>query len=60
MCVERCVLSISLIYKAKLKKTLAEYSVRTSMRGGRCWPVRLSNKSGKYLIFNSLGVGLPY
>ena len=60
MCVERCVLGISLIYKAKLKRTLAGYPVGTSIRGGRRWPIRLSNKSGKYLISNGLGVGPLY
>ena len=56
MCVERCVLGISLTRKAELKRMLAGYPVGTSVRGGRCWPVRLSNKGGKYLMFSGLGV----
>ena len=60
MCVERCVLSISLIYKAKLKRTLAGYSVGIFIKGKRHWPIRLSNKGGKYLIFSSLNVKLLY
>ena len=60
MCVERCVLGISLIYKAELKRTLAGYPVGTSVRGGRRQPVRLSNKSGKYLTSSGLGVGFFY
>ena len=60
MCVKRCVLSISLIHKAKLKRILAGYPVKTSMKGGRHQPVRLSNKGRKYLISSGLGVGPPY
>ena len=60
MCVERYVLSISLIRKAELKKILVEYLVKTSIKGGRRRPVRLSNKGGKYLTSSSLGVRLFY
>ena len=60
MCVERCVLGVSLIHEAELKRMLVGYLVETSVKGGRRWPVRLSNKGGKYLTSNGLGVGLPY
>ena len=60
MCVERCVLGISFIYKAGLKRTLAGYLVETFVKGRRRQPVRLSNKSKKYLTFSSLGVRLLY
>ena len=56
MCVERCILGISLVYKAKLKRMLVGYLVETSIKGKRHQPVKLSNKGGKYLIFSSLGV----
>ena len=56
MCIERCVLGISLIYKAKLKRTLAGYPVGTSVRGGRRQSIKLSNKGRKYLIFSGLGI----
>ena len=58
MCIERYVLGISLIRKAELKKILAGYLVETSVKGGRRWPVRLSNKGGKYLTSSGLSVGL--
>ena len=35
MCVERCILGISFIREAKLKRTLAGYPVKTSIKGGR-------------------------
>jgi hypothetical protein len=35
MCVERYVLGISLTHKAKLKRILAGYLVKTSIKGGR-------------------------
>jgi hypothetical protein len=56
MCMERCVLDISLTRKAKLKRILAGYPVETSMKGRRHQPVRLSNKGRKHLISSSLGV----
>jgi len=56
MCVERCVLGVSFIRKAKLKKTLAGYLVETSVKGGRRRPIRLSNKGGKYLTSSGLSV----
>ena len=59
-CIKRCVLGISLIYKAKLKRMLAGYLVKTFIKGGRRQPVRLSNKSKKYLISSGLGVGPLY
>ena len=59
-CVKRCVLGISLVYKAKLKKILAGYLIETFIKGGRRQPVRLSNKGGKYLTSSSLGVGPLY
>jgi len=60
MYVERYVLGISFIRKAKLKKTLAGYLVKTSVKGGRRWPIRLSNKGRKYLTFSGLSVGPLY
>ena len=58
--VERYILGISLIYEAKLKRILVGYLVKTSMKGGRHQPVRLSNKSEKYLIFSGLGIKSLY
>ena len=58
MCIKRCILGISLMHEAELKRTLAGYLVETSVKGGRRQPVRLSNKSRKYLMSSSLGVGL--
>ena len=60
MYIKRYVLGISLTHKAELKKTLAGYPVETSIKGGRRQPIKLSNKGGKYLTFNGLGVGLLY
>ena len=59
-CIKRYVLGISLIHKAKLKRILVKYLVKTFIKGKRRQPVRLSNKSGKYLISSSLGVGPLY
>ena len=56
MCVKRYVLGISLMRKAKLKKILAGYSVKTFIKSKRRQPVRLSNKGGKYLMSSSLGI----
>ena len=58
--VKRCILGISLTHEAKLKRTLVEYPVKTSVKGGRCQPIRLSNKGGKYLISSGLSIGLLY
>ena len=58
--IKRYVLGISLIYKAKLKRILAEYLVKTFIKNRRCQPVRLNNKSEKHLISSSLGVGPLY
>ena len=60
MCVKRCILGISLAREAELKKTLAGYPVKTSIKGRRRQPVRLSNKGGKYLTSSGLGIGLLY
>ena len=60
MGVKRCVLGISLIYKAKLKRILAGYPVKTFIKGGRRQPIRLNNKGKKHLISSSLGVGPLY
>ena len=60
MCVERCVLGVSLTREAEWKRMLAGYLVETSVKGGRRRPVRLSNKGGKHLIFNNLGIGPLY
>ena len=54
--IKRYILGISLIYKAKLKRMLVGYLVKTFIKSGRRRPIRLSNKGGKYLIFSSLGV----
>ena len=35
---------------------LVGYLVKTSIKGKRRQPAKLSNKGGKYLISNSLGV----
>ena len=59
-CVKRYILGISLIYKAKLKRILVGYLVKTSIKGRRHQPIKLSNKGRKYLISNSLGIGLLY
>ena len=56
MCIKRCVLGVSLMYKAELKRILIGYPVKTFIKGRRRQPVKLSNKGGKYLISNSLGV----
>ena len=58
--IKRCVLGISLIHKAKLKRILAGYLVKTFIKGKRHQPIRLSNKGEKYLISNSLGIGPLY
>ena len=60
MCVKRYILGISLAHKAELKRILAGYPVETFIKGKRHQPIRLSNKSGKYLMFNSLGIRLLY
>ena len=60
ICIKRYVLGVSLIYKAELKRILAGYLVKTFKKGRRRQPVKLSNKSGKYLTSNSLGVGPLY
>ena len=56
MCVKRCVLGISLVRKAELKKILVGYLVETFIKGKRHQPVRLSNKGKKYLIFSGLNI----
>ena len=53
--IERYILDISLAHKAELKRMLIGYPVKTSIKGERHQPVKLSNKSKKYLMFNSLG-----
>ena len=53
-------LGVGLTYKAKLKRMLAGRLVKTSVKGGRCWPIRLSNKGGKRLISSGLGIRPPY
>jgi hypothetical protein len=55
-CVKRCVLGISLIYKAKLKRMLAGCLVEIFIKGRRRQPMRLSNKGKKYLISSGLGI----
>ena len=56
MCVKRYVLGISLVHKTELKRILAEYLVKTFIKGRRRQPIKLSNKSKKYLIFSGLGI----
>ena len=60
MCVKRYILGISLAREAELKKMLVGYLVKTSIKGGRRQPVKLSNKGGKYLMSSGLGIGLLY
>ena len=60
MCVERYILGISPIYKAKLRRTLAGCLVKTSVKVRRRWPIRLSNKGGRRLTTSGLGIGPPY
>ena len=55
-CIKRCVLGVSLIHKAKLKRILAGYPVKTFIKGRRRQPIRLSNKSRKHLTSSGLGV----
>ena len=54
--IKRCVLGISLIYKAELKRILTKYPVKTFVKGRRRQPVKLSNKGKKYLISSGLGI----
>ena len=56
MCIKKYILSISLVRKAKLKRILVEYPVKTSIKGKRHQPIRLNNKDKKYLTSSSLGV----
>ena len=58
--IKRCVLDISLVYKAELKRILIGYLVKISIKDGRHQPIRSSNKGRKYLIFNGLGIGPLY
>ena len=58
--VERYILGISLAHKAELKKILIGYLVKTSIKGRRHQPVRLSNKGRKYLMSSGLGIGPLY
>ena len=58
--IKRYVLNISLVHKAKLKRILVGYLVKTSIKGKRHQPVKLSNKGKKYLTSNSLGIGPLY
>ena len=58
--IKRYISSISFAYKAKLKRILVGYLIKTSIKGGRRRPVRLSNKGEKHLTSNSLGVGPLY
>ena len=56
MYVKRYILGVSLIHKAKWKRMLIGYLVKTSVKGERRRPIRLNNKGGKYLISSDLGV----
>ena len=56
MYVKRYILGISLTREAEWKRILIGYLVKTSIKSGRRQPVKLNNKSGKYLTSSSLGV----
>ena len=58
--IKRYILGISLTHKAKLERMLIGYPVKTSIKGRRRQPVKLSNKGGKHLMSNGLGIGLLY
>ena len=60
MYIKKYILGVSLTHKIKLKRMLVKYLVKTSIKGGRRWPIKLNNKSKKYLISSSLGIRLPY
>ena len=55
-CVKRYVLGISLMRKAKLKRVLAGYLVKTFIKNRRRQPIKLSNKNRKYLISSGLSI----
>jgi hypothetical protein len=44
------------MHKAKLKRILAGYPVKTFIKGGRRQPVKLSNKGRKHLMSSGLGI----
>ena len=56
MCVKRYILGICLTHKAELKRILIGYPVKTSIKGRRHQPIKLSNKSKKYLMASNLGI----
>ena len=56
MYVKKYVLGVNLIHKAKLKKMLVGYLVKTFIKGRRHQPIKLSNKGGKYLTSNGLNI----
>ena len=58
--IKRYILGISLTHKAKLKKILVGYLVKTFIKGRRHQPIKLSNKGRKYLTSSSIGVGPLY
>ena len=60
MCVKKYILGISLTRKAKLKRILVKYLVKTSIKGGRHQPIKLSNKGKKHLMSSGLGIRLLY
>ena len=60
MYIKRYILGISLIREAKLTRILVKYLVKISIKGKRHQLIKLSNKGGKYLTFNSLGIGFLY
>ena len=59
-CIKRYILGISLVYKTKLKRMLIGYLVKTFIKGGRHQPIKLNNKSRKYLTSSGLGIGPLY
>ena len=56
MYIKRCILGVSFIYKAELKKRLIGHLVKTFIKGRRSWPIKLSNKSKKRLMSSGLGI----
>jgi hypothetical protein len=60
MYIKKYVLGISLTHKAELRRTLVGYLIKIFIKGKRHWPIRLSNKSERYLTSSSLGIGPPH
>ena len=56
MYIKKYILGVSLTREAEWKRMLIGYLVKTSIKGKRRQPVRLSNKGRKYLTSSGLGV----